>query len=266
MSLDSQEVGEVSEKLPNASVGSLGGCLVDGDAEQRHRERRVRRRALVLSILIQTAVLALLVQLPLFGKTEHIALAIATPIPSYGHPPHSAGATNPRPGHPANPGIHYIFSTPTIRPSPPSNAEDDPVGPPEIGSGGNEQASGPACSWCVNIGDRNTGPRPPQPVTETLSRPRVIQKTSIDPAMLIRRVEPIYPPLARQIHKEGRVEMRARIATDGTIQSLEIVSGDPIFYQSAKEAVSQWLYRPTVLNGQMVEIDTYITVVYIMQH
>lgn len=222
---------EVSQEFPKESLGSLGGCLVEGDAEQRHRERRVRRRALVLSILIQTAVLALLVLLPLFGKTEHIALAIATPIPPYGHPPHSAGATNPRPGHPANPGIHYILSTPTIRPSPPSNSEDGPVGAADIiGSGGNEQASGPECSWCVNIGDRNSGPRPPQPVTETPSKPRVIQETSIDPAMLIRRIEPIYPALPRQIHKEGRVELRAIIATDGTIQSLEIVGGDPMFY------------------------------------
>ena len=84
--------------------------------------------------------------------------------------------------------------------------------------------------------------------------------------MLIRRIEPVYPPLARQMRREGRVEMRARIATDGSIQSLEIVGGDPLFYQSALEAVRQWHYKPTILNGQAVEIDTYITVIYIMQH
>ena len=54
------------------------------------------------------------------------------------------------------------------------------------------------------------------------------------------------------------------IATDGTIQSLEIVGGDPIFYQSARNAVSQWRYRPTILNGQPVEIDTHITIIYTM--
>jgi protein TonB len=90
--------------------------------------------------------------------------------------------------------------------------------------------------------------------------------THLDPAMLIYRVEPIYPALAKQIHKEGRVELRAIIAKDGTIQSLEIVGGDPMFYLSAKEAVSQWRYRPTVLNGQAVEIDTHITVIYTMPH
>ena len=99
-----------------------------------------------------------------------------------------------------------------------------------------------------------------------MTQPSVLHMTHLNPAMLIRRVEPIYPPLARQIHKEGRVEMRARIATDGTMQLLEIVSGDPIFYQSAKDAVSQWRYRPTILTGQPVEIDTYITVIYTMAH
>lgn len=84
--------------------------------------------------------------------------------------------------------------------------------------------------------------------------------------MLISRIEPAYPQLARQIHREGRVEMRARISTDGTIESLEIVSGDPIFYQSSTDAVSQWLYRPTILNGQKVEVETYITVIYTMPH
>jgi len=90
--------------------------------------------------------------------------------------------------------------------------------------------------------------------------------THIDRAMLIYRVEPIYPPLPRQIHKEGRVELRAIIATDGTIQSLQVVAGDPLFYESAKEAVIQWRYKPTILNGQPVEVDTYITVIYTLQH
>jgi periplasmic protein TonB len=90
--------------------------------------------------------------------------------------------------------------------------------------------------------------------------------THIDPALLIHRVEPIYPTLMQQIRRSGRVELRAVIATDGTIQSLQVVSGDPGFYQSALNAVSQWRYKPTLLNGQPVEIDTFITVIYNVQH
>jgi protein TonB len=56
--------------------------------------------------------------------------------------------------------------------------------------------------------------------------------------------------------------LRAVIATDGTIQSLQVVGGDPLFYQSAMDAVRQWRYRPTVLNGEPVEIDTFISVIY----
>ena len=72
----------------------------------------------------------------------------------------------------------------------------------------------------------------------------------------------MYPTLARQIGRAGKVELRAIIATDGTIQSLQVISGDPFFYQSALQAVRQWRYRPTVLNGETVEIDTFITVIY----
>jgi protein TonB len=84
----------------------------------------------------------------------------------------------------------------------------------------------------------------------------------IPPQTLIHRVEPVYPTLPRQMGRGGRVELRAIIATDGTIQSLQAVSGDPLFFQSALDAVRQWRYRPTFLNGKPVEIDTFITVIY----
>jgi periplasmic protein TonB len=259
---------KVSDTIPKEALGSLGGCLVEGDPEQRGRERRVRRRSLFISILTQAAVVALLILLPLFGRTEHLALSKTfTPIPPYGHPPHrSAGPIRRTTGHtPLSPDALTFFS-PLAPSGNHTSSGENTGGPPQIGPGGDGDGTGPECSWCINIGGPSSGPRPPQPAVEKTSKPPVIQKTTIDPAMLIRRIEPIYPPLARQIHREGRVEMRARIATDGAIQSLEIVSGDPIFYQSAKDAVSQWLYRPTVLNGQKVEIDTYITVIYTMPH
>ena len=262
MPLDSRSV---SQKFQKEDLGSLGGCLVEGDPEQRNRERRVRRRSLIISILAQTAALALIILLPLFGKTQRIALAMATPIPPYGHPPHhSAGTTRPTTGR-TSIGT-TVFPSLTVRPLSPTNPGENTVGPPDIDSRGIEGESGPECSWCVNIGSTSSGPRPPQPVVEPTPRTRVVRMTTIDPALLIHRVEPVYPPLARQIHKEGRVELHAIIATDGTIQSLEIVSGDPVFYQSAKDAVSQWRYRPTILNGQPVQIDTHISVIYTMQH
>jgi protein TonB len=100
----------------------------------------------------------------------------------------------------------------------------------------------------------------PPPVETRPNKARI--RTQVDPAMLIHRVEPVYPVLPKQMGLSGRVELRAIIATDGTIQSLQVVSGDALFYHSALDAVRQWRYRPTVLNGQPVEVDTYITVIY----
>jgi periplasmic protein TonB len=112
--------------------------------------------------------------------------------------------------------------------------------------------------------NREAGPAPP--VESKKERPQRIQVGSIEPAMVIHRVEPIYPPLGRQLRREGRVELHAVISTDGSIQSLEVVSGDPLFFQSALAAVREWRYRPTILDGQPVEIDTHISVIYTMPH
>ena len=80
--------------------------------------------------------------------------------------------------------------------------------------------------------------------------------------MLVYRVEPKYPTLMQQIRRSGSVQLHAIISTDGTIESLQVISGDPGFYQSALDAVRQWRYKPTILNGQAVEVETVITVIY----
>jgi TonB family protein len=107
--------------------------------------------------------------------------------------------------------------------------------------------------------DQRNQPKPPfEPPPQKIR----VHEPQISPALLTRRVEPVFPPLARQIRKSGKVELHAVIATDGTIQSLEVVSGDPMFLQSAIDAVRQWRYQPTLLNRQPVEVDTFITVIY----
>ena len=80
--------------------------------------------------------------------------------------------------------------------------------------------------------------------------------------MLIHRVEPVYPPIAKQTHTEGTVQLHAIIARDGSIASLEALSGHPLLIRAAREAVSQWRYRPTLLGGEPVEVETYITVIF----
>jgi protein TonB len=70
----------------------------------------------------------------------------------------------------------------------------------------------------------------------------------------------MYPPLARQARISGVVKFNAVIAKDGTIQNLTMISGHPLLVQAATEAVRQWVYQPTQLNGEPVEVITTIDV------
>jgi protein TonB len=76
----------------------------------------------------------------------------------------------------------------------------------------------------------------------------------------MRQVQPKYPPLAKSARVQGRVEFTATISKDGTIENLQLVRGHPLLVNAAKEAVLQWRYRPTLLNGQPVEVVTDIVV------
>lgn len=79
-------------------------------------------------------------------------------------------------------------------------------------------------------------------------------------AQLLNKVEPVYPRLAVLSGVQGQVLLHAIIARNGTIQSLNVISGPPLLIRAATEAVSQWRYRPYVLNGEAVEVETFITV------
>ncbi|MGZ4828805.1 MAG: energy transducer TonB [Candidatus Angelobacter sp.] len=79
-------------------------------------------------------------------------------------------------------------------------------------------------------------------------------------AQLVNRVEPVYPRIAVLTGVQGQVKLHAIIARDGSIQSLNAISGHPLLVRAALEAVEQWRYRPYVLNGEAVEVETFITV------
>jgi len=79
-------------------------------------------------------------------------------------------------------------------------------------------------------------------------------------AKLVRQPKPVYPPLAKQARISGVVHLAAVISKDGTIQDLKVISGHPLLIPSALEAVKQWVYQPTQLNGEPVEVSTQIDV------
>jgi protein TonB len=79
--------------------------------------------------------------------------------------------------------------------------------------------------------------------------------------MVLHKVNPVYPALARAARVQGSVVLAAIIGKDGTIQNLHVISSSsPLLIQSALDAVKQWRYRPYILNGEPVEVDTQVTV------
>jgi periplasmic protein TonB len=96
------------------------------------------------------------------------------------------------------------------------------------------------------------------PKVATPQRVRVSQ--GVSQGLLVRRVQPNYPPLARQARIQGTVILRAVISKDGSIENLQLVSGHPMLAPAAIEAVKQWKYKPYLLNGEPVEVDTEVQV------
>ena len=83
--------------------------------------------------------------------------------------------------------------------------------------------------------------------------------------MLIRKVQPVYPPLARNVRVQGAVVLDAVISRAGAIEHLQLISGHPLLVPAAREAVRQWRYRPYVLNGEAIEVETRVTVNFILR-
>jgi protein TonB len=81
---------------------------------------------------------------------------------------------------------------------------------------------------------------------------------------LIYRPQPAYPPMARAARVQGAVVLRAVISRSGTIENLQALSGHPLLIPAAIEAVRQWRYRPYILNGEPVEVETRVTVNFIL--
>ena len=243
----------------------LGGCLVDSDSEFEKRARRIRYRAVVASIVLQVLIVAALVLFPLFSKGESIGGYTYTPVPPYRHGRRVSDhhqQESPRVGHRRTICISCFRAVQPIVTSSglvPASEPTDDIGDAPPGS--------PEGPNIPGLPDNSTERREPLPPPSEFAKPRTVQVSSkVQEARLVRRIEPVYPYLAKVTHREGRVDLRALIATDGRIGSLEVLSGDPLLIQSALSAVSEWRYRPTLLNGEPVEVETYITVIYTLNH
>jgi protein TonB len=104
--------------------------------------------------------------------------------------------------------------------------------------------------------------QPAPKVVHPDSKGPVSVASTVAAGLLIRKVIPQYPQLAKAMHVEGTVALAATISKAGTIVNLRVVSGPPMLQQAAIDAVSDWRYRPYLLNGQPVDVETTINVIF----
>jgi TonB family protein len=105
-----------------------------------------------------------------------------------------------------------------------------------------------------------TSANPSPPKQELPKRVRVSE--GVMKVLLIKKVAPEYPDEARKKHITGTVVMKARISQEGDVQALIVLSGDPLLVPSAVEAAKQWKYKPYLLQGHPVEVETQITMIF----
>ena len=138
--------------------------------------------------------------------------------------------------------------------------------PTTISSGGPSRPIG-----TVGVGDRPDMPTGipingqqmfavPDPTPHVRVDIQRIRVSTMDPAKVLLQVKPAYPQIAKLAGVQGTVVLHAIVSRDGSIQSLQVVSGHPMLTEAAKQAVWQWRYKPTLLNGEAVEVETSINV------
>jgi periplasmic protein TonB len=213
------------------------------------------------SFAVQAIAATVLLTLPLFRTTGLPALRhISTPI-SLGEPLPTAPAGPPHRGSvmaPAHPAIIVFRPISQIRSSSPDAGSNDaptlPGSGPYLPTGGQgRDPSGLRELW-------TDGTRPVLPSPPAKPAPSHFRISQMNPGDLLRKVQPLYPPLARSARIQGVVVLQATIGKDGRIENLHVLSGHPMLAPAAIEAVRQWRYRPYILNGEPVEVETEITV------
>jgi protein TonB len=149
--------------------------------------------------------------------------------------------------------------------------KEDELPPPSAGVGVVGGVAGGMAGGSINgvlggiIGSVPTAAPPPPPPPKAATPQRIRVGGNVQAANLIHQVKPAYPPLAKQARIQGTVELSAIIGKDGRVQDLHVVRGHPLLVQSALEAVKNWEYRPTMLNGEPVEVATTIDVNFTLQ-
>jgi periplasmic protein TonB len=217
----------------------------------------------MISFAIQIGIIGVMILIPLIftealPRTQLMTLLVAPPPP-------------PPPPPPAAAPVHVVkqiqtdivngeLRTPTKIPKKIEMIKEDEAPPQMAATGvvGGVPGGVPGGSMGGVIGSVLSSTPVAVPKIATPQRIRV--SSGVQSGLLVRRVNPTYPPLARQARIQGVVLLQAEISKEGNIVNLQLISGHPMLAPAAIEAVKQWKYKPYLLNGEPVEVETQVQV------
>jgi periplasmic protein TonB len=234
----------------------------DSLIESGGRLKTKRGLTTTISFLFEALLLGVMILIPLLftdalPKTQLLTLIVAPPPP-------------PPPPPPAAAPVHIVkqvqtdiingqLRTPTKIPKKVEMIKEDEAPPPVMaGVVGGVPGGVPGGQMGGVIGGIISSTPVAVPKVAAPTRVRVSQ--GVTEGMVLRRVQPNYPPLARQARIQGDVILQAEISKDGAIENLRVISGHPMLAPAAIDAVKQWRYKPYFLNGEPVAVETQITV------
>jgi periplasmic protein TonB len=221
-----------------------------------------RGRTTAVSFLMEAIVIGVLVLIPLLFTEAlpkaQLMMALVAPPP----PP-------PPPPPPAE--VHVVkqvqtdiingqLRTPTKIPKKVEMIKEEEAPPPMMSGVVGGVPGGVPGGQMGGVMGSIIGSNAPMPKVAAPTRVRV--SAGVTQGMVIRKVQPVYPAIAKTARVQGQVVLQAAISKEGNIENLRVISGPPLLIQSALEAVKQWRYRPYILNGEPVEVDTTVTVIF----
>lgn len=232
----------------------------DSLIESGGKLRTSRPTTAAFSFGLQAVIVGILVLIPLLftealPKTQLMTFLVAPPPPPPPPPPPAAVKVVKQVETDI---VNNQLRTPTKIPKKVEIIKEEDTPPPSVGVFGGVPGGVPGGQMSGVIGGiiSNTPTAVPKVAVQ---RVRVSQ--GVTQGLVIHRVQPVYPQMAKIARVQGPVVLAAIIGKDGTIQNLHVLStASPLLNQAALDAVRQWRYRPYILNGEPVEVDTQITV------
>src|ERR1700674_5502600 len=233
----------------------------DSLIESGNKLKTKRLGTTVLSFLLQVGLIGILILIPLIytdalPKGNLMTFLVAPPPPPPPPPPPAAAVKVVKIQSEV---INGQLRTPTKIPSKVQMIKEEEA-PTDLGGGvpGGVPGGIPGGSTGGVMGGILSSANTAIPKVATPQRVRV--STGVATGLLIKKVTPNYPQLAKQARIQGTVVLQAEISKDGTIQNLQLISGHPMLAPAAIEAVRQWRYKPYLLNGEPVAVETTVQV------